>query len=83
MQDGRTLALVRPFAGTGEGGDLVLIDTQNFVDNTAPRRGERRHARPGAGRARCRPTFARSKVRRPAAVTARPRRCSTAAIVCW
>jgi hypothetical protein len=34
MQDGRTLALVRPFAGTGEGGDLVLIDTQNFVDNT-------------------------------------------------
>ena len=36
MQDGRTLALVRPFTGTGEGGDLVLIDTQNFVDNTAP-----------------------------------------------
>lgn len=36
MQDGRTLAVVRPFAGTGEGGDLVLIDTQNFVDNTVP-----------------------------------------------
>lgn len=36
MQDGRTLALVRPFSGTAEGGDLVLIDTQNFVDNTAP-----------------------------------------------
>jgi Hydrazine synthase alpha subunit middle domain len=36
MQDGRTLTLVRPFSGTGEGGDLVLIDTQNFVDNTAP-----------------------------------------------
>jgi hypothetical protein len=36
MQDGRTLAVVRPFSGTGEGGDLVLIDTQNFVDNTAP-----------------------------------------------
>ena len=36
MQDGRTLTLVRPFTGTGEGGDLVLIDTQNFVDNTAP-----------------------------------------------
>jgi hypothetical protein len=34
MQDGRTLALVRPFEGTGEGGDLVLIDTANFVDNT-------------------------------------------------
>jgi hypothetical protein len=36
MQDGRTLALVRPFTGTAEGGDLVLIDTQNFVDNAAP-----------------------------------------------
>ncbi len=36
MQDGRTLALVRPFEGTAEGGDLVLIDTQNFVDNTVP-----------------------------------------------
>jgi hypothetical protein len=36
MQDGRTLALIRPFRGTGEGGDLVLIDTANFVDNTQP-----------------------------------------------
>jgi hypothetical protein len=36
MQDDRTLALVRPFTGTAEGGDLVLIDTQNFVDNTSP-----------------------------------------------
>lgn len=36
MQDGRTLALIRPFGGTGEGGDLVLIDSQNFVDITAP-----------------------------------------------
>jgi len=36
MQDGRTLALVRPFTGTAGGGDLVLIDTQNFVDDTKP-----------------------------------------------
>jgi hypothetical protein len=42
MQDGRTLALVRPFSGTAEGGDLVLIDTQNFVDITVP-------AAPGSG----------------------------------
>ncbi len=34
MQDGRTLALIRPFTGTNEGGDLVLIDTANYVDNT-------------------------------------------------
>src|SRR5690606_29344141 len=36
MQDGRTLALIRPFEATSEGGDLVLIDTANFVDNTQP-----------------------------------------------
>ena len=36
MQDGRTLALVRPFQGTAEGGDLVLIDTNTYVDNTQP-----------------------------------------------
>jgi Hydrazine synthase alpha subunit middle domain/WD40-like Beta Propeller Repeat len=36
MQDGRTLALVRPFQGTAEGGDLVLIDTSTYVDNTQP-----------------------------------------------
>jgi hypothetical protein len=34
MQDGRTLALIRPFEGTNEGGDLVLIDTSSYVDNT-------------------------------------------------
>ncbi len=34
MQDGRTLSLVRPFQGTGEGGDLLLIDTDTYVDNT-------------------------------------------------
>jgi len=32
LQDGRTLALIRPFTGTAEGGDLLLIDTTNFVD---------------------------------------------------
>jgi archaellin len=36
MQDGRTMALIRPFRGTGEGGDLVLIDTATYVDNTHP-----------------------------------------------
>lgn len=34
LQDGRTLTLARPFQGTGEGGDLVLIDTDTYVDNT-------------------------------------------------
>jgi hypothetical protein len=36
MPNGRTLALVRPFQGTDEGGDLLLIDTQTYVDNTQP-----------------------------------------------
>jgi hypothetical protein len=30
------LALIRPFEGTNEGGDLVLIDTANYVNNTQP-----------------------------------------------
>ena len=47
------------------------------------RRAELRHAAVPRRCARCRPTCARSKVRRPAAVTARRRRCSTAAIACW
>lgn len=34
MPDGRTLALIRPFVGTSGGGDLVLIDTASYVDNT-------------------------------------------------
>ncbi|HEY5757065.1 MAG TPA: hypothetical protein VIU34_14630 [Steroidobacter sp.] len=34
LQDGRTLSLVRPFRGTGEGGDLLLIDTNTYVDIT-------------------------------------------------
>ena len=45
MQDGRILALIRPFTGTesttaplGEdfGGDLVIIDTKDYVENTQP-----------------------------------------------
>src|SRR4030095_3524103 len=54
MQDGRTLALVRPFTGTAEGGDLVLIDTQNFVDNTAPIMSSA--GMPGAAQTRALPT---------------------------
>lgn len=32
MPDGRTLAVIRPFTGTSEGGDLVLIDAQHYVE---------------------------------------------------
>ena len=59
MQDGRTLALMRPFQGTNEGGDLVLIDTANLRRQHAADRGQRRHDRPCADDVRCRPTCAR------------------------
>jgi hypothetical protein len=39
MQDGRILALVRPFAYANvndTGGDLIIIDTSNYVENTQP-----------------------------------------------
>ncbi|MGH8239189.1 MAG: hypothetical protein ACREXP_19525, partial [Steroidobacteraceae bacterium] len=58
MQDGRTLAVVRPFSGTGEGGDLVLIDTQNFVDNTAPVASS--SGMPGPAQVRALPTDVRT-----------------------
>ena len=36
MPDGRTLAILRPFLGTNEGGDPVLIDTATYVENAQP-----------------------------------------------
>ncbi|MET0984618.1 MAG: hypothetical protein ABW034_04340 [Steroidobacteraceae bacterium] len=36
MPDGRTLVIARPFTGTEEGGDLLVIDTERFVGNTQP-----------------------------------------------
>jgi Hydrazine synthase alpha subunit middle domain/WD40-like Beta Propeller Repeat len=34
MQNGRVLALVRPFTDTDFGGDLTIIDTKTYVENT-------------------------------------------------
>ena len=36
MPDGRILAVIKPFTGTGGGGNLVLIDTANYIDNQSP-----------------------------------------------
>lgn len=36
LQDGRILTLTRQFSGTEEGGDLIKIDTANYVENTQP-----------------------------------------------
>lgn len=36
MPDGRIMTIMRPFNGSQGGGDLVLIDTDNYIDNTFP-----------------------------------------------
>ncbi len=36
MEDGRIIAIARPFRNTYDGGDIVIIDTQNFVNNRQP-----------------------------------------------
>ena len=36
MLDGRILSLIMPFNGTSLGGDLVLIDVANYLNNTQP-----------------------------------------------
>ncbi len=36
MQNGKLLSLIRPFSDTDEGGDLITIDTANYVENTQP-----------------------------------------------
>ncbi|MBL8266150.1 hypothetical protein [Steroidobacter sp.] len=58
MQDGRTLSLVRPFQGTGEGGDLILIDTDTYVDNT--RAAAAGNAMTGPAQTRALPTDVRT-----------------------
>ncbi|MFL6576075.1 MAG: hypothetical protein ACJ8MR_05635, partial [Povalibacter sp.] len=59
MQDGRTLSLVRPFTGTDEGGDLVLIDTAGYVDNTKGSTAANAGL-PGPAQARALPTDVRT-----------------------
>jgi len=34
MEDGRIMALVRPFTDTSGGGDLIVIDTPTYLENT-------------------------------------------------
>ncbi len=36
LEDGRIMTLVRPFTGTEGGGELLLIDTPQYVENTQP-----------------------------------------------
>ena len=36
LEDGRTMALIRPFTDTEGGGELIAIDTQQYLENTQP-----------------------------------------------
>ena len=36
MPDGELVVLTRPFTGNNQGGDIVSIDVDNYVDNTQP-----------------------------------------------
>ncbi|MGH8224366.1 MAG: TolB family protein, partial [Woeseiaceae bacterium] len=36
LEDGRVMALVRPFTDTAGGGDIIVIDTPVYVENTQP-----------------------------------------------
>ncbi|MDX1697330.1 MAG: hypothetical protein R3308_03545, partial [Thiohalobacterales bacterium] len=36
MPDGRLMTVMLPFSGSSRGGDLVLIDIANYIDNTFP-----------------------------------------------
>src|SRR5690606_10111656 len=38
LDDGRVLTLLRPYTGTDGGGELVVIDTQAFIENSQPNR---------------------------------------------
>ena len=38
LEDGRVASIVRPFTGTDDGGDIVVIDTPTYVENTQPTR---------------------------------------------
>ncbi|MGB5245305.1 MAG: hypothetical protein WBN34_02065, partial [Woeseia sp.] len=38
LEDGRIMALIRPYTDTDDGGDIVVIDTPVFLENTQPNR---------------------------------------------
>jgi len=49
--DGRLVALARPFGGTEQGGDIVLIDTATYVENEQPTQAGTGMAGPAQSRA--------------------------------
>ncbi|HHH36530.1 MAG TPA: hypothetical protein ENK48_06850 [Gammaproteobacteria bacterium] len=36
QEDGRVMAIIKPFTGTDPGGDAILINTEDYIDNEQP-----------------------------------------------
>jgi len=36
LEDGRVMVLIRPFTDTEDGGEIIMIDTPNYLENTQP-----------------------------------------------
>ncbi len=79
MQDGRILTLIRQNTDNDFGGDLVIIDTKTYVENTQPTLANAGMAGPAQTRA------TQNDVRTiegppPAVASTRASRCGTAPI---
>jgi hypothetical protein len=51
LEDGRIMALIRPFTGSNGGGDIITIDTPTYLENTQPTKDNAGMAGPAQARA--------------------------------
>jgi hypothetical protein len=51
LEDGRIMALIRPFTNTNGGGDIITIDTPTYLENTQPTKDNPGMAGPAQARA--------------------------------
>ena len=51
LEDGQIMALIRPFTGSNGGGDIVMIDTPTYLENTQPTKDNPGMAGPAQQRA--------------------------------
>ncbi len=51
LEDGRIMALIRPFTGSNGGGDIITIDTPTYLENTQPTKDNLGMAGPAQARA--------------------------------
>ena len=51
LEDGRIMSLIRPFTGSNGGGDIIVIDTPTYLENTQPTKDNPGMAGPAQERA--------------------------------